>query len=146
MSAMVGVCLALLVCVSASLIGFGRERSFYPTMVMVFAGNYVLFAVQAWAVPGLYWEGLAMVAFSCLAIIGFKTTNWIVAAALVLHGVFDLFHQQLIVNAGVPLWWPVFCSTFDFAMGAYLAIELLRARVASGSTDKRKRAWLRSFR
>lgn len=133
MSAMVGVCMALAICAGASLTGFGRERSFYPTVVMVIASYYVLFAFQAWAVAGLFWDALAIVVFSCLAIIGFKTTNWIVVVALVLHGVFDLFHRQLIVNAGVPLWWPVFCSTFDVVMAAYLAIQLLRARAPSGT-------------
>jgi hypothetical protein len=35
-------------------------------------------------------------------IVGFKRSLWLVAAALAVHGVFDLFHGQWIENPGVP--------------------------------------------
>jgi hypothetical protein len=33
----------------------------------------------------------------------------------------------MIVNAGVPLWWPAFCLAFDVTMAAVLATRLARA-------------------
>jgi hypothetical protein len=42
------------------------------------------------------------------------------------HGIFDFFHHLLIVNAGVPHWWPGFCMAFDVVAGLYLAILLLK--------------------
>jgi hypothetical protein len=54
-----------------------------------------------------------MTAFAALAVVGFKGKLWIVAAALAVHGVFDLVHGSLVTNPGVPVWWPAFCLAFD---------------------------------
>ena len=56
-----------------------------------------------------------------VAVIGFKTSLWIVAAALAGHGLFDSVHPWLIANPGVPAWWPGFCFAYDVAAGAILA-------------------------
>jgi hypothetical protein len=36
----------------------------------------------------------------------------------------DAVHGQLIDNAGVPAWWPMWCLSYDAAAGAYLAWRL----------------------
>jgi hypothetical protein len=54
-----------------------------------------------------------------------------VAAALALHGVFDLVHGSLIANPGVPLWWPAFCSTYDVAAAGYLAWLIVSRRTVT---------------
>jgi len=58
-------------------------------------------------------ESVAAAAFLALAVIGFERSLWLTAAALVGHGIFDFFHHPLIQNAGVPVWWPGFCMSFD---------------------------------
>jgi len=50
---------------------------------------------------------------------------------LAIHGLFDVFHNQLIANPGVPVWWPQFCFTYDVVAAGYLAYLLLRSRVAA---------------
>jgi hypothetical protein len=67
--------------------------------------------------------------FIVAAVAGFKTSLWIVAAALVGHGVFDFVHASLIANPGVPVWWPPFCSSYDVVAGAYLAVLIKTGRV-----------------
>ncbi|MET8029965.1 hypothetical protein [Streptomyces avermitilis] len=62
----------------------------------------------------------------------------IVGALWILHAVFDLIHDALFVNTGVPGWYPVFCAAIDLVVGAYilrLARWLPRAafRLASGA-------------
>jgi hypothetical protein len=42
---LIGLILALAVAGSATAIGLDRERAFYPTVLMVIASYYVLFAV-----------------------------------------------------------------------------------------------------
>ena len=38
----------------------------------------------------------------------------------ILHGLYDLTHNQFLTNAGVPAWYPVFCFSVDVVVGAYL--------------------------
>jgi hypothetical protein len=47
MDYLVGVTLSLSVAVIAALVGLDRERAFYPTVLIVIASYYVLFAVMA---------------------------------------------------------------------------------------------------
>ena len=126
MEYLIGVGLALAVCASAMVSGFHRERVFYPTMVVVVAHYYILFAVMGSSTPVLAQECVAAAAFLALAVIGFKKSLWLAAAALAGHGIFDLFHQQLIQNQGVPAWWPGFCMSFDVLAGGLLALLLTR--------------------
>ncbi len=46
MEYLIGVGLAVAVCAFAMVSGFDRERVFYPTMVLVVAHYYILFAVM----------------------------------------------------------------------------------------------------
>jgi hypothetical protein len=46
MEYLIGVILSLAVSGSAAVIGFDRERAFYPTVLIVIASYYVLFAVM----------------------------------------------------------------------------------------------------
>ena len=71
---------------------------------------------------------LAAVAFLALAVIGFKKSLWLTAAALAGHGIFDFFHHLFIHNPGVPVWWPGFCLSFDVLAGGFLAMLLLMRR------------------
>ena len=105
---------------------FDRERVFYPTMVVVVAHYYILFAVMGSSTSVLVVESLVAAAFLVLAVIGFKKSLWLTAAALVGHGVFDFFHHLLIQNSGVPAWWPGFCMSFDVLAGGLLAVLLMR--------------------
>jgi hypothetical protein len=130
LGAVIGIVLALVICASAALAGFSRERSFYPVTMIVIASYYVLFAVMAAATSALWYEIAVALAFSGLAIAGFKKSAWFVVAALVAHGVFDAIHGHVIANPGVPAWWPAFCMTFDITMGLVVAARLLAARRA----------------
>lgn len=126
MEYLIGLLLAAAVCAFAMLAGFDRERVFYPTVLIVVAHYYVLFAAMASSTPALMIESLLAGAFVILSVAGFKKSLWLVAAALAGHGVFDLFHHLFIQNPGVPLWWPGFCSSFDVLAGIFLAALLVR--------------------
>ena len=126
MEYLIGVVLAAVVCAFAMLAGFDRDRVFYPTLLIVIATYYVLFAVLGSSTPALTIESTVAGAFLMLAVAGFKKNLWLVVAALCGHGVFDFFHHMFIQNPGVPLWWPGFCLSFDVFTGIFLAILLVR--------------------
>ena len=126
MEYLIGVGLAVLVCAFATVVGFDRDRVFYPTLAIVVATYYILFAVVGNSMPALVWECVVAGFFFVLAVAGFKKNLWLIAAALAGHGVFDSFHHRVIHNPGVPLWWPGFCLSFDVLAGAYLVMLLVR--------------------
>ena len=126
MEYLIGAGLAIAVCVFATLVGFDRDRVFYPTMVTVIATYYILFAVIANSTRVIVLESLIAGAFLALAVAGFKKSLWLIVAALAGHGVFDFFHHLVIRNPGVPAWWPGFCLSFDVLAGGFLAALLMR--------------------
>ena len=96
----VGAVLALSIGLSATFLGLDRDRAFYPTVTIVIASYYALFAVMGGPVQ-----------------------------ALAAHGLFDFIHDRLIANPGVPAWWPAFCLAFDVLAAAYLAWLLSRSKI-----------------
>ena len=126
MEYLIGVVLAAVVCAFGMLSGFDRERVFYPTMLIVVATYYILFAVMGKSTPALTIESVVAGIFLMVAVAGFKKNLWLVAGALAGHGVFDFFHHMFIQNPGVPAWWPGFCMSFDVLAGIILAVLLVR--------------------
>lgn len=136
----VGVFLALSVGLLGTIVGLDRDRAFYPTVLIVIASYYALFAVMGGSGRPLAIESIAIAAFAGVSIVGFRTSLWIVVAGLALHGLFDVIHGHLIANPGVPAWWPAFCLAYDFAAAAYLAVLLWRSRVRATATREAERA------
>lgn len=133
MSLMIGALLALAVGIFGTSTGLDRDRAFYPTVTIVIAAYYVLFAVMGGSGHALVIESIVGAAFTLVAVAGFRGSLWLVVAALGAHGVFDFFRGGAIVNPGVPAWWPDFCLTFDVAAAGYLAWLLRSGRIRAGS-------------
>ncbi len=131
MEYLAGVVIALLVSLSATLVGFDRDRAFYPTVLAVIASYYDLFAVMGGSLQALVVESLVLLVFLGVTVLGFRRNLWLVVAALTAHGLFDFFHGHFISNPGVPVWWPMFCLTYDLAAAVYLAWLLRQSRVAA---------------
>jgi hypothetical protein len=131
---LVGLGLALSVSAFATITGLDRDRAFYPTVTIVIALIYELFAVMGGSARALLAESLVAVVFVGASTLGFQRNLWWVAAALAAHGIFDIVHGGVIANPGVPAWWPAFCLAYDVAAAGYLAALLgigrLRARPA----------------
>ena len=126
---LVGIVLSLVAAVFGRYSGFDRDRAFYATVVIVVASYYVLFAVMGGSGHALVVELTVMTAFVAAAVAGFRSSPWIVVAALAGHGVLDGFHDLVIDNAGVPAFWPAFCASYD--IGAASALAWLHARRSS---------------
>lgn len=129
MAFLVGVVLALGVGLMTTASGMDRDRALYPTVTIVVASYYALFAVMGASTRVLVLESLVGGAFLAAAIVGFRSTLWIVAIALAAHGAFDLVHGRAIANQGVPTWWPAWCLAYDVAAAGYLAWRLKSGRI-----------------
>jgi hypothetical protein len=130
MASLIGIAVALAVGAFGTVTGLDRERAFYPTILVVVASYYILFAMMGGAMQALGPELLIFGVFVALAAWGFRRDLRIVMVGLVVHGVMDLFHGALVVNPGVPTWWPAWCGGYDVAAPAYLAVVVWRGRVA----------------
>ena len=129
MEYLIDVTLALAVAGFAALVGFDRDRAFYPTVLIVIAAYYVLFAAMDPSRRALGIEIVVAFGFVLFAVLGFKRNLLLVAAAIAGHGVFDFVHHLFIDNPGVPRWWPGFCGSIDVALGVLLAVRLMKQRV-----------------
>jgi hypothetical protein len=129
MEYLIGLILSLAVTSSAAVIGFDRERAFYPTVLIVIASYYVLFAAMGASRRTLIIEIVVAGGFLLVAVLGFRKNFWLIVAALIGHGIFDFAHRFFIDNPCVPHWWAGFCLAFDALLGVFLAVRLIRQPV-----------------
>jgi hypothetical protein len=123
MEYLIGLILSLAVAGSVAVIGFDRERAFYPTVLIVIASDYVLFAATGASRRTL--KSLLQAA-SCWLPSSVQEKHWLIVAAPIGHGIFDFVHRFFIDNPGLPHWWSGFCLAFDALLGAFLTMRLIR--------------------
>jgi hypothetical protein len=126
---LIGIVLAFAVGLFGRVVGLDRDRAFYPTVTVVVASYYCLFAVMGASSQALLFETVIAMAFVAAAAVGFRSSLWIAAMALAAHGVFDVVHDRFVSNPGVPPWWPDFCMAFDLVAAGYLAWLIRSSRV-----------------
>ncbi|HEV7499586.1 MAG TPA: hypothetical protein VGQ33_06250 [Vicinamibacteria bacterium] len=132
----VGIGLAIAVGLLGTLAGLDRDRAFYSTVTIVVASYYGLFAVMGGSMAALAAESVVMAGFLLAAVTGFRRSSWILVAALAAHGLFDAVHGRVIVNPGMPSWWPPFCGAYDVTAAGYLASLLMTRRRTGAVASK----------
>jgi hypothetical protein len=125
-AAIVGIILAIVVSLFARFVGLDKDRAFYPTVLVVIAVLYDLFAVLGDSWPALQAELVGTSLFLFVVVVGFRRNLWIVAAGMAGHGLYDFVHPMIIVNPGVPAWWPAFCGAYDVMAGVAMGWLLSR--------------------
>ncbi|MCB1049512.1 MAG: hypothetical protein H6510_12515 [Acidobacteria bacterium] len=121
----VGILLAIVLAFGAKLTGAEKDRSFFPTLMIVIATYYVLFAVMAG--QGIVSEILIAALFSLAGMWGAQRMPLLVGSAIFLHGVFDFVRPFFLANHGAPDWWPGFCGSVDIPLGAWVMWFSLRS-------------------
>ena len=133
MPVVIGLALAPVIVMLGRLSGLDRDRAMYPVALIVIATYYILFAVMG-SSEALKPELIAAAFFVVIALIGFRTSLWWAAIGIAGHGAFDfLLHPRLVVNSGMPVFWPAFCGSIDLALGGLVAILLLRRAIPARS-------------
>lgn len=116
------------VAVGVFTIAFARfirgQRWLYSLGLLTLPGLYAFFALQAGeqavGVKEMIYGSPYVVAGLVFAFVSVRQSAVVVGAFWILHGLYDLTHNQFITNAGVPDWYPVFCFSVDVVIGAYL--------------------------
>src|SRR2546428_11248637 len=109
----IGVVLALAVCLSITFIGLDKDRAFYPTVMIVIASYYGLFAGMGASNRALIGECVIIAVFFGLSGLGFRRNLWIVGGALSAPGLFDLIHGRVVFGSGVAGLWAGVWLDFD---------------------------------
>lgn len=131
MEFLVGVTLALAVSLGGTAAGLDKERAYYTAVALAIGTYYLLFAVMGGTTQALLQETAAYAVLATVAVLGFRKNLWLVVLALAGHGAFDLIHDQVILNDGVPDYWPMFCMSYDVAAAFYLAWLLYHRSAAA---------------
>ncbi len=120
--ALIGVVVGVLTIASARIIR--GQRWLYSLGLLSLPGLYALFALhageQAVGVKEIIYGLPFVVAGLVFAFVSVRQSAVVVGAFWILHGLYDLAHGQIITNAGVPGWYPVFCFSVDVVIGVYL--------------------------
>lgn len=100
------------------------EPWMYAYALLVLPFVYIVFAVLEEApnaagkefVAGLPWivAGIALLWFKV------PRATVIVGAFWILHAFYDVVHDELFINPGVPDWYPIACVGTDAVIGGYL--------------------------
>jgi hypothetical protein len=120
--ALIGVAVGVLTIVLARIIR--GQRWLYSLGLLTLPGLYAFFALQAgeqaMGVKEMIYGVPFVVVGLVFAFVSVRQSAVVVGAFWILHGLYDLTHSQFITNAGVPVWYPVFCFSVDVVVGAYL--------------------------
>jgi len=120
----VGTSLAVII---VKKLGQGRSVKsiqLYAALLATFPVYYFVFAIWASDFAALYQEILVSFGFLLLAFIAYKIRSvaGVIALAIgyIAHAIYDVAHDELFVNSGMPNWWPEFCGAVDVIIGLYL--------------------------
>lgn len=122
LEALIGAASGVLTIVLARLIR--GERWLYSLGLLTLPSLYALFALlvgerSVSAREMLY--GVPFLAAGLLfALVSIRQSAAMVGAFWIIHGLYDLIHDRLITNVGVPGWYPVWCFSVDVVVGGYL--------------------------
>jgi len=108
-------------------LGLEKDRGVWVTTMISIASFYVLFAVQYGDLKTILIQiGIALT-FIGLALFGYKRSLYWVAAALLLHAIYD---GIMFGHDPAPEWWGPFCLAVDFLLAAALFYWIKTGHIA----------------
>jgi hypothetical protein len=120
----IGTIVALVVIYLFKRMPSNRRVLAYSLLLATFPVYYWVFAFYALDYCALFLEIIAGLIFFPIAYLYLRFQNllflYLLAAGYLLHSAYDGFHHFLFINSGTPYWWPAFCGSVDFILGAYL--------------------------
>ncbi len=96
--------------------------AFYSVSLAVIGAIYIGFAFSDGRLSIVILELSVATGFVVLALLGLWLAPVFVAAGLILHGVWDLWHRPRGITTKLPSWYPPFCAAFDFVFAGVFLI------------------------
>ena len=108
-----------------------RQMRYYAWLLATFPLYYFVFALSVWDLSALVKEVLVGSLFFLLVAIACRSkpalAGMVLSLSYLFHAGYDLSHDNLFINPGMPYWWPVFCGMVDGIIGLYLLRLVYRA-------------------
>ena len=121
---MTGIIIAVYVVVHFRKTVLERKAWVYPLLIASFPVYYWVFAIYGSDLQALYKEIVVGIFYFGLIFVALKVkrnlTLLLLAIASISHALYDMFHDSVFTNSGVPLWWPELCGSIDIIIGLYL--------------------------
>ncbi len=128
MEFLIGIITGLIIVSAGKFTRIENNRRFYPVVLIVIALLYVVFGIIDGKIGAIVFESLFAAIFIGIAVVGFKKNLLIAAVGIFLHGIFDILHNFVIENSGVPSFYPQFCLAVDFVLAIYLGSTQFTSR------------------
>ncbi len=109
--------------------GMLAERSGASILLAAVALFYPVFAAAEGDWYSFALHAALCLAFSAVAVQGWKKGMFLIAGGLMAHGIFDI-GIAFIGHPG-PVWWPAFCAAVDIAVAAVLIRLLQLGRIST---------------
>ena len=133
-----GIIVAIVVVIHFRKTKLERKVWVYPLLIATFPVYYWIFAIYASDMQALYKEILVGFVFIGMAVWAIKVNRKLglilLALACILHGVYDVVHDNLFTNSGVPSWWPELCGSIDVLIGMYLLYLAISLPISGWAT------------
>ena len=95
--------------------------------MVAIASFYIVFAIQGGDTFEIVVHTGLAIGFASLAIIGARVSAWLIAAALLGHGIYDNSVGAVLSNPA-PSWWGPFCLAIDLVLALALGVMLWRGQ------------------
>jgi hypothetical protein len=97
--------------------------AFHSVSLAMIAAIYLGFAFSDGRTSIVILEMTVGTVFIVLGLLGLWMAPMLIAAGLILHGVWDLLHRPRGVTTKLPAWYPPFCAAYDFVFaGVFLVL------------------------
>lgn len=120
----VGIAISVVVILRFKKSRLGASKLGYSSLLITFPFYYFVFAVYGNNYEVIPLEFLGGLVFFVIALLSIKYSDFyrfkLLGLGYILHGFYDITHDEFFINTGTPLWWPEFCGVIDFLMGLYL--------------------------
>ncbi len=128
----IGIFIAVIVVLRFRIKKLENTKWAYPIFLATFPIYYWFFAVTAADYTALIHEFIASIAFLTIAYVAYRFRSFATLLLLAIgygaHAAYDVYHDVLFFNAGVPVWWPEFCGSVDTLIGGYVAYRAFALR------------------
>ena len=123
----IGLFFAITTILIHSLLTWHQQLELMSSLMVLIGSVYFGFALKTHNKTASWIETMVAISFVIMGISGLWVSPWILAAALLLHGFWDLIHHNPSkLLASIPKWYVPFCATYDWIMGGYLIYIFLK--------------------
>lgn len=108
-------------------LGVRREKTFFSLTLIPIAMFYIGFSYYYGDLSALHAEIVGLIIFTVLALLAQFMASWILVAAYVVHGLWDVLHEIFVGAIGsaipwtqVPTGYAAFCLAYDLIIAVYV--------------------------